>query len=148
MCDRTKSNSVPDVTMLSEPRAVQELACRHCGKVAPLESDVCPHCGGVFNSRRESSEPSTLRQSVADAIDNPWVVIGLLFGVMGPLAIPVLWRSRGFTWPMKIALSIAVCVYTTLLAWLAWLAVRMAWEQVAPLLGVLSGQLSSHASSP
>lgn len=121
--------------MPPEPLAVNELACSRCGKLAPLESAICPECGAAFNPRRESSQEPSLRQSVVEAIDNPWVVVGLLFGVMGPLAIPILWRSRGFRWPMKITLSIAVCVYITLLAWLAWLAVRMAWQQVAPLWG-------------
>jgi hypothetical protein len=70
------------------------------------------------------------------AIDNRWVVLGLLFGVLGPLAIPILWRSRAFTWPWKVILSVAVCLYITLLAWCAWLALQMAWQQWR---GVLEG---------
>jgi hypothetical protein len=66
---------------------------------------------------------------VLRAIDNRWVVLGLLFGVLGPLAIPLLWRSRAFTWPWKIILSVAVCVYIGLLGWAAWRAVQMAWRE-------------------
>jgi hypothetical protein len=63
-------------------------------------------------------------------IDQPWVVLLLLFGVMGPLAIPVLWKSRGFSaWP-KLGLSIAVIVYIAALGAAAWWAVTLAWDAI------------------
>jgi hypothetical protein len=66
-------------------------------------------------------------------IDQRWVVLLLLFGVMGPLAIPILWKSRGFSILAKIVLSFAVTIYIVALAWCAWLAVKMAWDQIMTL---------------
>jgi hypothetical protein len=40
-----------------------------------------------------------------------WVLI-LLFLVLGPLGLPYLWKSPKFSRGMKIALTIAVLVYT------------------------------------
>jgi len=35
------------------------------------------------------------------------VILGLLFLVIGPLALPLLWRSKSFTRNQKIGISIA-----------------------------------------
>jgi hypothetical protein len=43
-----------------------------------------------------------------------WVLV-LLFFVLGPFALPYLWRSPRFTRGMKIGLTISVFAYTTLL---------------------------------
>lgn len=43
-----------------------------------------------------------------------WVLL-LLFVVLGPFGLPYLWRSPAFSRPVKIALTIAVAVYTVLL---------------------------------
>ncbi len=50
-----------------------------------------------------------------DAVDNPWVVLALLFLVMAILGLPVLWISKAFSVPMKIFLSIVVTLYTAAL---------------------------------
>ena len=117
--------------MNSEPPVIPQLVCDHCGGTIVAGQAVCPRCNQTSHQTRTPPRQSaSLRKSLTQAIDNPWVVLGLLFGVMGPLAIPILWRSRSFSWPAKIILSVAVCVYITVLVWLAWLAVRMAWEQI------------------
>ncbi len=43
-----------------------------------------------------------------------WVLI-LLFLVLGPFGLPILWRSPGFSRPVKIVLTILVLAYTALL---------------------------------
>ena len=68
-----------------------------------------------------SSDSDQPRQSlgsvVARALDNPWVVIGLLFFVFAILGIPLIWISKAFpTWG-KVALTIIVTLYTVLLLW-------------------------------
>jgi hypothetical protein len=55
-------------------------------------------------------------------------MIGLLFGVLGPLAIPMLWKGRAFGVRGKTLLSLAVCLYTALLVGLVCRAVCMAWR--------------------
>lgn len=46
------------------------------------------------------------------AIDNPWIVLGLLFFVMAICGLPILWLSRAFSTPMKALLSLVVTIYT------------------------------------
>jgi hypothetical protein len=60
----------------------------------------------------------------------PWAVVALLFLVLGPLGLPLLWRSPSFTRGWKIALTVAMVVYTALLAESMVVAVRMAMEQM------------------
>jgi hypothetical protein len=54
------------------------------------------------------SKPSAWRE----VVDNPWVVLALLFLVMGFLGLPILWASRGFSRRAKVWLSLVVIVYT------------------------------------
>ena len=60
----------------------------------------------------------------------PWGVLLLLFVVLGPLGLPLLWRSPSFTRGWKIALTVAMVVYTALLLESMVVAVRMAMEQI------------------
>ena len=60
----------------------------------------------------------------------PWSVVFLLFFVLGPFGLPLLWRSRGFSRSMKIALTVAVMAYTALLVQTTLMAIRAAMEQI------------------
>ena len=48
---------------------------------------------------------------------NPWVILALLFLGVGPLALPLLWRSPSFNARHKMAISVANVVYTIGLLW-------------------------------
>ena len=43
---------------------------------------------------------------------NMWVVLVMLFFVLGPLGLPLLWKSPHFSQPVKIGLSVLVIVFT------------------------------------
>ena len=58
----------------------------------------------------------------------PWAIIVLLFVVLGPLGLPLLWRSPSFTRAWKIALTVATGVYTLLLIDSMVAATRLALE--------------------
>jgi hypothetical protein len=60
----------------------------------------------------------------------PWAVVVLLFLVLGPLGLPLLWRSPSFTRGWKIALTIAMGIYTLLLIDSMVVATRLAMEQL------------------
>ena len=47
--------------------------------------------------------------------ESPWVVLPLLFFVLGPLALPLLWRSHQFTLFWKVVLTALVTLLTVLL---------------------------------
>jgi hypothetical protein len=65
--------------------------------------------------------PAAWRQ----AVDNPWLVLAMLFLVTAALGLPFLWISRGFTRAGKIFWTVAVLAWTVLVLWAFW--VIMAW---------------------
>ncbi len=83
-----------------------ELRCTICGReTAP---QACPECGGRMEIvRRRYSLPV-------------WVVLFLLFFVLGPLAFGILWRNERFTRNAKWALTIIVTIYSAIIIYLIW----------------------------
>jgi hypothetical protein len=59
------------------------------------------------------------------ALDNPWLMLGMLFFVTLFLGLPFLWMSRGFSTLGKIVVTLAVLAWTALVFWGFW--VIMAW---------------------
>jgi hypothetical protein len=56
----------------------------------------------------------------------PWSVVLLLFFVLGPFGLPLLWKSPSFSRWMKIVLTVAAAVYAVLLVEAVLIAIRMA----------------------
>ena len=54
----------------------------------------------------------------------------LLFFVLGPFGLPLLWKSPAFSRGMKIALAVAVMAYSALLVETVLMAIRAAMEQM------------------
>jgi len=65
----------------------------------------------------------------------------LLFFVLGPFGLPLLWKSPAFSRGMKIALAVAVVAYSALLVETVLMGVRVAMEQMglgrAPITGAI-----------
>jgi len=59
-----------------------------------------------------------------------WAVVVLLFLVLGPFGLPLLWKSPAFSRNMKIALSVAVVAYSAMLVGSVLMAVRAAMNEV------------------
>ena len=53
--------------------------------------------------------------------ESPWVILPLLFLLLGPLAFGMLWRSRRFSRTWKIILTIVVTGITLWVCWKLWL---------------------------
>ena len=54
----------------------------------------------------------------------PWWVLLMLFAVVGPFGLPLLWKSPSFSRWSKIALTVAVAAYTILLVEAVLIAIR------------------------
>jgi hypothetical protein len=67
-----------------------------------------------------------------DLIDNPWLMIAVLFLVTAALGLPFLWVSRGFSTFWKVVLTVLVLLWTALVLWLFWLVMAWCWSQLAP----------------
>ena len=74
------------------------------------------------------------RVTFKDFVDNPWVILGLSFFVMGVLVLPLLWMSQAFSKPVKILLAIVVTIYTAFLVWLVWLVLAWSWSRIEPVI--------------
>ena len=71
----------------------------------------------------------------------PSSVVFLLFFVLGPFGLPLLWKSPAFSRGMKIALAVGVMAYSALLVETVLMGVRVAMEQMglgrAPITGAI-----------
>ncbi len=67
---------------------------------------------------------------IAQALDNRWVVLALLFFVFAAFGIPLIWMSRAFSTVGKVVLTIVVSLYTLLILWLFWLIMLWAYHRV------------------
>ena len=59
-----------------------------------------------------------------------WGVLLLLFVVLGPLGLPLLWKSPGFTRGWKIVLTALMVVYTLMIVDSMVVAVRLVMEHL------------------
>ena len=111
-----------------------ELVCERCGSV--VVGGICTVCATAVeqDERREDHrlESVSLGEALSDLqglVHKRWVVLAVLFGVTGALGLPLLWVSRGFRLPGKLAWSILVTLYTGFLFWMAWTVCQNTWEQ-------------------
>ena len=79
----------------------------------------------------EAARPPLWRK----ALDNPWLMLAMLFFVTAALGIPFLWMSRGFSTAAKIVLTVVVLLWTALILWLFWLVMMWSWTRVSDALG-------------
>jgi len=96
--------------------AVKQIVCRVCSAEIDVADSFCRHCGTPTTGRGDLAIAADTR-SRATPIDSPWVVLGLLFFVLGPFALPVLYKSRAFNTPVKIALTIVVLIIAVVAVW-------------------------------
>jgi len=119
---------------------IEKTVCRRCLAVLNSSDKFCRHCGAATEHVGDGSSwlvsvevvPERRRSNRA-ILENPWTILAMLFLVMGPLALPLLWWSRRFSIFWKIVLSILVTVYITGLGYLAWCAVQQTWESIKQL---------------
>ncbi len=81
------------------------------------------------------SPPDPAPTSRRPYLDNPWVVMALLFFATAALGLPILWISRGFSTTAKWVLSGLVILYTLLLLWGFWLVMVWCYQRISGALG-------------
>jgi hypothetical protein len=88
-----------------------EIVCRRCRARIDATDNYCRVCGEPTSD----FAPHKPKRS-----DNPWLILVLLFCVLGPFAFPLLWRSRAFSPLWKIILTIVVTGLTIFVFWFIW----------------------------
>jgi hypothetical protein len=126
-------------------QGIEPVLCRRCcGGVDAVDS-FCRRCGFPINIG-ESTAPTSLASGAVRAevvrapskpagvaarwSESPWVVLILLFFVLGPLGLPMLWRSRRFSLLWKLLLTALMTAVTILILAMVWYAV---YQALAPL---------------
>ena len=59
---------------------------------------------------------------------SPIIVVFLLFLVLGPLGLWMLWRNNRFSVAWKVVLTILVCIYTVVILWVVYVVVGKALD--------------------
>jgi hypothetical protein len=102
-----------------------QLVCRRCQGAIDATDNYCRHCASPTGKLGGSPAKGS-----AEWWESPWFVVTLLLFVVGPLALPLLWRSRRFTVHWKIVLTIVVTFITAYFLWVIWYTLNQA---LAPL---------------
>ncbi len=118
---------------------IEKIVCPQCCAVLDASDNFCRHCG---QPTRESAAGHS-RQIVTTPRKSNWVesramVLVMLFVVLGPLALPLLWRSREFSLPWKIVLTVVMVALTALILYLIWYVI---YQSLEPLRQLHMGEL-------
>ncbi len=65
------------------------------------------------------------------ALDNPWLMLAMLFFVTAALGLPFLWMSRGFSTLGKVVVTLVVLAWTALILWAFWLVMVWSWTRIS-----------------
>jgi hypothetical protein len=102
----------------SGAKTTDQIVCPACLVSLAANAEVCSACGTPTRDKPAPAPPAHSYPRATTArplLDRPIVILGLLFGVMAVLGIPLLWQSRAFGRPLKIVLSVVVTLYTAAL---------------------------------
>jgi hypothetical protein len=114
---------------------IETTVCHECYAVLDAGDNYCRRCGANLTGLSDDGR-AAVRPVMASVVErpkfseSPWVVLPMLFLVFGPLALPLLWRSRRFTRLWKIVLTVIMAVVTVYLIWSIWYVLN---QSLAPL---------------
>jgi hypothetical protein len=127
---------------MSDP-LTPKTVCHRCGAAGDTSDNFCRQCGVAMAAASQSAEghaaaagvnpPATARCSTARSAErprwseSPWLILPLLFLLLGPLAFGMLWGSRQFSRSAKIILTIVVTGLTVWVCWELWLFFQQLW---------------------
>lgn len=136
MSDLVENIPASKTPEISAPKTVSRTACRRCSEMLDVGDNFCRHCGEMTKVGVALTKIGRLPVPASAAVpekplswsENPVVVL-LALSLIGPLAIPMLWRSRRFTRGWKIGLTVAVLAVTVLACWYTVKAINAALDQ-------------------
>ena len=116
--------------------AIQKILCLNCHAVLDATDNYCRHCGEptVIMAESGNARPRPVAHGYDSAshpigfFESPWVILPLIFLVLGPLALPLLWRSRRFSLLWKNVLTVITLVYTVFLMASVWFSAQEAMK--------------------
>jgi ribosomal protein L40E len=99
------------------PKAIEKIVCRRCFTLLEVEDNYCRRCGtptARVQAAWAAESPASAQppKPGGKLLEGRITVLTMLFAVMGPLALPLLWRSPRFSLAWKIALTLLVLLLT------------------------------------
>jgi hypothetical protein len=103
---------------------MEKCNCKRCNTEIDAVDNYCRCCGlRLLPGGGEAVAASVVPESKsfgAMLLDNPWFILFMLFFVLGPLALPMLWRGHAFSKQWKWIWTILVVLYTLFALWFLW----------------------------
>ena len=115
---------------------IETTVCHGCYAVLDAGDNYCRHCGTNLTGLSDGRRVAAVKPVMASVVqrprwsESPWVVLPMLFLVLGPLGVPLLWRSRRFSLLWKVVLTLIMAVVTVYLLWSVWFILH---QSLAPL---------------
>lgn len=100
-------------------------ACPHCQGTVGDEAKFCGQCGRTVDGLGAPPTPPHPKWYY-----NVWFVLFMLFFVLGPFGLPLVWKNPRFSRWIKIGLTLAMVAYTVVLIDLTIRTSRAVMEQV------------------
>jgi ribosomal protein L40E len=108
------------------PKAIEKIVCRRCFALLEVEDNYCRRCGTptprvqtAWAAEGEKGDSPHLpvplfppKSGGGKLLEGRITVLTMLFAVLGPLALPLLWRSSRFSLAWKVALTLLVLLLT------------------------------------
>ena len=95
---------------MEEPTSTK--ACALCGDTAPTDARYCRQCGKPFEATAPATPPK------AKWYHNRWFVLLMLTPVvLGPLGLPLLWKSPNFSRSGKMTWTFITLGWTIAFVW-------------------------------
>jgi ribosomal protein L40E len=124
---------------------IETTVCHGCYAVLDAADNYCRHCGTSTAERtglsdgKSSAASFDAKHSFAPRIqqakwsESPWIILPLLFLILGPFALPLLWRSSHFTLVWKSVLTIIMVGLTVFMLWSIWCLLHQTLVQLREL---------------
>ncbi len=114
---------------------LEKIVCRRCFAMLDVGDAFCRHCGVPTCKPDDSAADLSHDRSTAGPSlwENRWVVLAMLFLVLGPLGLPMLWRSGQFTPGWKVVLSVLVSGLTGAVIGMIWYVLQVSLEPLTQL---------------
>jgi hypothetical protein len=115
---------------------IEHIGCRHCYAVLDVSDNFCRRCGAPTNNMAAVSVVPAPTSPRVPWSENRWIVLASLFLVLGPLGLPMLWRSRQFSMFWKAAITVLLLGLTVLIFALIWYVLDKALAPLKELRGM------------
>jgi hypothetical protein len=114
-----------EISTPETPATVARKVCSECFEFLDLDDNFCRCCGRMTDVGKAMVKIGKLPPPASGEVpekplswtESPVVVLLGLFVLLGPLALPMLWRSRRFTRSWKIGLTCVVLLIAVAACW-------------------------------